>query len=57
MKTKRAATIAAREFKGRKAFYELLGERFKSGVVLHRDDTVVPFVGRLFAASVAMLWT
>lgn len=56
IEVKRAATLSPSDFKGLKVFRELLGDRFRAGVVLHPGGRVVGFGDRLFAAPVGCLW-
>lgn len=52
---KHARKVAAKHFRGLKELKVLLGERFKTGVVLYSGQEVVPFGENLFAVPLSSL--
>lgn len=57
LEVKASATPATGDFAGLRYLRDKLGDRFKSGVVLHTGADTLPFGDRLAAVPVAGLWT
>lgn len=57
IEVKASATPSANDFAGLRYLRDKLGDRFKSGVVLHTGADTLPFGDRLAAVPVAGLWT
>ena len=56
VEVKASATVSETDFKGLKAFQEVLGDRLKCGVVLYTGSEVLPFGPRLWAMPIHSLW-
>lgn len=57
IEVKASATPSTNDFAGLRYLRDKLGDRFKSGVVLHTGADTLPFGDRLAAVPVAGLWT
>ncbi len=57
IEVKASATPKAEDFAGMRHLRDKLGDRFKSGVVLHTGADTLPFGDRLAAVPVAGLWS
>lgn len=57
IEVKASATPSTNDFAGPRYLRDKLGDRFKSGVVLHTGADTLPFGDRLAAVPVAGLWT
>ncbi len=57
VEVKASATPASGDFAGLRYLRDRLGDRFKSGVVLHTGADTLPFGDRLAAVPVAGLWS
>ncbi len=56
IEVKAGATVQAGDFSGLRHLRDLVGERFRRGVLLHGGSDVVPFDKELVAAPVSCLW-
>ena len=54
---KQASSVHEGDFRGLKRLRELLGRRFRGGVVLYDGDHVLPFGERLLAVPLSALWS
>lgn len=57
IESKLAATPVAADFSGLAHLRDKLGDRFKTGVLLHTGGETIPFGDRLWAAPVSALWS
>lgn len=57
IEVKASATPALRDFAGLRYLRDKLGDRFRTGVVLHTGADTLPFGDRLAAVPIAGLWT
>jgi len=57
VEVKASATPDTGDFTGLRYLRDKLGNRFKSGVVLHTGADTLPFGDRMAAVPVAGLWT
>jgi predicted AAA+ superfamily ATPase len=53
---KNSATVVAHDFKGIKYMQELVGAKFKQGIVLYTGSAYVPFGAQLMAMPIDSLW-
>lgn len=56
VEVKLSGTVKAKDFRGLRKLRDLLGERFKAGVVLYDGEQSVPFGGGLWAVPLGRLW-
>jgi uncharacterized protein len=56
VEVKASSTITAKDFRGLRKLRELVGARFKAGVVLYDGDTILPFGDSQFAVPISALW-
>lgn len=57
IEVKSSATVQAADFRGLKHLRDVIGERFRAGVVLHTGSQTLPFGDRLWALPLSSLWT
>ncbi|MGO9321724.1 MAG: ATP-binding protein [Solirubrobacteraceae bacterium] len=57
IESKLSATIRDRDFSGLRHLREKLGNRFRTGVVVHTGPETLPFGERLWAVPASALWT
>ncbi len=57
IESKLSATIRDRDFSGLRHLREKLGNRFRTGVVVHTGPETLPFGDRLWALPASALWT
>jgi predicted AAA+ superfamily ATPase len=57
IEVKASATVGPADFVALQALRDLLGGRFRSGLVLYTGDQMVPFGDRLWLAPIPVLWT
>jgi hypothetical protein len=53
---KASATVSAQDFKGLRTLAEVVGKRFRRGVVLYTGSSAIPFGTHLHALPVGALW-
>ncbi len=56
IEVKASATVSAQDFKGLRTLAEVVGKRFRRGVVLYTGSTAIPFGTHLHALPVGALW-
>lgn len=56
LEVKASVSVAATDFAALKALRDRLGERFRTGLVLHLGDQVIPSGDRLWLAPVSVVW-
>jgi predicted AAA+ superfamily ATPase len=57
IEVKAASSVHEGDFRGIKRLRELLGHRFRGGIVLYDGDHVLPFGERLLAVPLSALWS
>ena len=57
VEVKSGATVRAADFAGLVRLRDRLGQRFRSGVVIHTGERTLPFGDRLWALPLPALWT
>jgi predicted AAA+ superfamily ATPase len=53
---KASSTFTQKDFAGLKILRDLLGKRFRCGIVLHTGTEAQPFGEKLYAAPISSIW-
>ncbi len=57
VEVKSSHTVGSDDFRGLKAFHQMVGERLRTGVLLYLGPHTLPFGEKLWAQPISALWT